>query len=98
METLSSWKMAILSQAGRGLMINAVIKAMPTHLMSCLLLPSEVVDDLHSLSTKFIWSPDIQEQRMSWCAQSKLCRCKSTGGCGFKDIESFNEAMLATQG
>lgn len=52
-EKVSSWKAITLTRAGRGLMIKAVIQAMPTHLMSCFLLPSEVVDDLRSLSTKF---------------------------------------------
>lgn len=62
-EKLSSWKAATLSHVGRGLIIKVVIQAMPTHLMSCLFLPFEVVDDLCSLSTKtkFFWSLDIQE-------------------------------------
>lgn len=76
-------------------MIKTVVQAMPTHVISCLLLSSEVTKELRSLSTRFFWSPDVNERKLCWCAWNCLCKCKGAGGYGFRDIGSFSKAMLA---
>lgn len=62
-EKLSTWKADTLSQVGRSLMIKAVIQALPTDVMSFLLLPMKIVDDLPSLSIIFCWSPAWMNER-----------------------------------
>lgn len=70
---------------------------MPIHVMSCLLFPMEVVDDLQSLSTRVYCSPDIEEQKMCWCAWDFPCKCCQVIGYWFRDIEAFNKVKLAKQ-
>ena len=34
---------------------------------------------------------------MAWVGQGKMCRRKSEGGLGFKDLRAMNMALLAKQ-
>lgn len=47
------WKLKFLSQAGKKVMIKAVLQAIPTYIMSIFLLPKELCRELNSLMQKF---------------------------------------------
>nr|XP_023892305.1 uncharacterized protein LOC112004310 [Quercus suber] len=50
---LQGWKEKILSQAGKEILIKAVVQAIPTYTMSCFKLPLELCADIESLTRKF---------------------------------------------
>ena len=52
---LAGWKENFLSMAGKEVLIKAVVQAIPTHTMSCFLLPKSLCDDLNSMVSKFWW-------------------------------------------
>ena len=52
---LSRWKEKFLSMASREVLIKAVVQAIPTHTMSCFLLPKSLCDELNSMVRKFWW-------------------------------------------
>ena len=52
---LQGWEEKLLSQAGRDVLIKAVIQAIPTYTRSCFKLPTGLCTKLESLIRKFWW-------------------------------------------
>ncbi|XP_075670283.1 putative mitochondrial protein AtMg00310 [Castanea sativa] len=94
---LQGWKEKLLSQAGRETLIKSVIQAIPTYTMSCFKLPKGLIKDLEVLIRKFWWGYNGDNRKVHWVKWEKLCEAKEEGGLGFKEIEKFNEALLAKQ-
>ena len=94
---LQGWKEKLLSQARREVLIKAVIQAIPTYTMSCFKLPKGLVRELKSLIRKFWWGYSGDSRKVHWVCWEKLCEAKEVGGISFKEIEKFNDALLAKQ-
>lgn len=52
---LSGWKQNFISQAGRKVLIKAVVRAVPSFAMACFALPSFFCKKLSSLVLNFWW-------------------------------------------
>lgn len=52
---LQGWEEKLLLQAGREILIEAVVQAIPTYLMSCFKLPIGLCDEIEALDQKFWW-------------------------------------------
>ena len=95
---LSGWKEKFLSMVRKEVLIKAVVQAILTHTMSCFLLPKSLGDELNSMVGKFWWGQKNEERKMAWMSWEKLCTPKASGGMGFRDLRSFNLALLEKQG
>jgi hypothetical protein len=97
-QRIRSWSSKCLSKAGREVMVKSVLQAIPTYIMSVFLLPKTLIDDIEKMMNSFWWGNGGASNRgMRWMAWEKLSVHKRFGGMGFKDLASFNAAMLGKQ-
>ncbi|XP_042962497.1 uncharacterized protein LOC122296769 [Carya illinoinensis] len=94
---LQGWKEKLLSQGGKEVLIKVVTLSIPTYTMSCFKLPASLCSKLESLIARFWWGQRKEENKISWVSWRKMCKSKLHGGMGFKDLRTFNLALLAKQ-
>lgn len=75
--------------------LKAVLSAIPAFAMTCFQLPIGLCDMIQSALTRFWWDSNTGKKKMCWLAWDKLTLPKGLGGLGFKDIQTFNTALLA---
>ncbi|KAL6189078.1 hypothetical protein ACLB2K_040468 [Fragaria x ananassa] len=92
---LQGWQSKLLSKAGKFVLVKAVAQAIPTYSMSVFKLPKGVCYKFQSKVAKFWWGKKGNKRGIHWCKWDLLCRNKKEGGLGFRDLEGFNQALLA---
>jgi hypothetical protein len=95
---IQGWKEKTLSNAGKEVLIKAVAQGIPTYAMGCFEITKELCDDISAMICQYWWSSQDKEKKMHWIKWEKLMRPKCEGRLGFKNMHSFNLAMLAKQG
>ena len=66
--------------------------------MSCFQIPKSLCDEMEAMMRKFWWGQRGQESKIAWVSWKEMCKSKSSGGMGFRNLQAFNLAMLAKQG
>jgi hypothetical protein len=96
-QRLQGWKEKFLSKAGREVLIKAVAQAIPTYAMNCFRLPKAWCEEVNGLIARYWWGQKKDERKLHWIKWDKLCTAKAEGGLGFRNLHSFNTALLAKQ-
>ncbi|KAL4297182.1 hypothetical protein GQ457_12G013370 [Hibiscus cannabinus] len=91
------WTKNLLSFGGRETLIKSVAQALPAYAMQAFLLPECILDPIVSTMRRFWWSGKARERGWAHVAWGKLCRPKSEGGLGFRNLKQFNIALLGKQ-
>ena len=92
---IQGWKEKILSQTGKDILIKVVAQAIPTFAMGCFDITKEICNQISTLICRYWWSNQDKEKKIHWIRWEKLTEPKGNGGLGFRDIHTFNLAMLA---
>ncbi|CAM8987557.1 unnamed protein product [Rhodiola kirilowii] len=90
---INDWKNKLLSMAGKEVLVKAVLQAIPVYMMSVYRFPQRTLDDIEKLNGQFWWDK-AGRKGISWIRRETLQRKKEDEGIGFKDLRSFNEAIL----
>ncbi|XP_057418946.1 uncharacterized protein LOC130713173 [Lotus japonicus] len=91
---LKGWKEKFLSRAGREVLIKSVVQAIPSYVMSCFILPDGLCADIDHMISRFYWGGDSTRRGLHWTKWENLCKSKVEGGLGFRDVKSFNMALV----
>ena len=94
---LQTWKGKLFSQKGREVLLKAVALALPTYTMQVFHLSDTLCSEFEAMMARFWWGGSMTTHKLHSRKWSKLCRPKREGGLGFKDLRTFNKALLAKQ-
>ena len=92
---LAGWKSKLLSFAGRTVLVNSVMTAIPNYVMQGIALPTHLCSKIDKINRDFIWGSTEEKRRLHLVGWSKIIKAKEEGGLGIQAARSKNIAMLA---
>lgn len=95
---ISNWQHKFFSSGGKEVLIKAVAQAVPAYAMSVFKIPLAICNDIQRAIARFWWGSTNDKKGICWAKWEKISKAKIRGGIGFKDLSSFNQALVAKQG
>ncbi|GJU17883.1 hypothetical protein Tco_1145849 [Tanacetum coccineum] len=80
---------------GRLMLIAAVLEAISVYWASVFKIPKTVIKEINGILKRYLWSNSESARGKAKVAWKQVCKPKDCGGLGVKDLEKWNEALLA---
>jgi hypothetical protein len=96
---LTVYKANKLSHAARLVLIKSVFASLPVYYMSSIMFAKKMLAKMKVVIRDFWWTGVQEEIKMKpryLKAWSEICKPKSAGGLGIRDLEAVNKALLTS--
>ena len=90
---LSRWKAQYLSRGRRLTLINAVLDALPTYMLTLFPIPAGVVQKLDKIRRTFFWQGNNTRKGYHLVKWKELISSKKQGGLGIKNLKNQSKAL-----
>lgn len=91
---LVNWKSQYLSLGGRLILINSVLDALPTYMMSLFPIPVNVVKRIDAMRRKFLWQGNNNDNKIHLVKWDTLSVSKKKGGLGIRNLRVQNHSLM----
>lgn len=85
-----NWTHRALNFAGRLVLAKAVLQAIPQYLLSLLLSPKGILQQIRMIQRSFVWNGNAEKKKWALIAWHKLCKSKVLGGLNLVDPSIIN--------
>lgn len=84
---IQGWDHKSLSKGGKEVLLKTVAQTLPNYAMSVFLLPVDLCQQFERLMCKFWWQTySKNNNNIHWQSWSRICKRKSSGGMGFRNV------------
>lgn len=90
---LTTWKRQYLSLGGRVTLINSVLDALRSYMMSLFPIPAEVSNRLDKIKRQFLWQGNKERKGYSLVNWKVVMEEKQKGGLGIKNLRIHSKAL-----
>lgn len=95
-EKLTGWRASMLLSAGRIVLINLVISAMPSHIMQCTSLPTRTCNAIDRICRNFLWGSTEDTIKIHLVNWETVTLPREEGGLGITRARERNLALLGS--
>lgn len=95
---LYGWKMKYLTLAGRQVLTQSVLSAIPLYSMQSTLIPKGICNTIKKMIRKFLWGSNGKKHGCHLVKWDTILLPKENGGLGLRSLHHMNLAFLAKIG